>query len=258
MERFVRALSAFLCALALVVPAVGLAEVLTLEPRDGVTMDVHIHDAGNPVAVLIMMEGGPGRFENDGRSFTRESWGMFARHGIVVAAIDAPSDQRNWQGGMSPRYRASRSHAEDIDAAFKAMSKRYRLPVLVAGISLGSRSAAAYAVRRSHRIAGVVLMSSSTRPPRGRSVAAMGLERVAVPVLAVAHKDDGCRGTPPEDADEIVAAATSSPSAKTLMISGGAEEAQDPCVPRTPHTFYGVEKDTVAGIAAFIGANNRR
>jgi hypothetical protein len=37
------------------------------------------------------------------------------------------------------------------------------------------------------------------------------LERVAVPVLAVAHKDDGCRGTPPEDADEIVAASPSTP-----------------------------------------------
>ena len=150
-------------------------------------------------------------------------------------------------------------HIKDIDAVVSWMKKKTKLPIWLVGISLGSISAASYAVRGNQSIAGVVLMSSPTNPPhpRRRSVAEMGLDKIKVPVLAIAHGGDKCAGTPPAGAKKIVEASTSSPNAKAIIFTGGHDSGGNPCRPGTHHTFDGIEQEVVSAIAAFIKTNTK-
>ena len=126
------------------------------------------------------------------------------------------------------------------------------------GISLGTYSAASYAVRGHRDIAGVVLLSSPTRPPvGGRGILDLNLDRIQVPLLAIAHNDDACPGTPPEGAIEIVRAAASSPNAKAESFTGGEDTGRRPCSPETPHTFFRIEEEVISAIAKFIRANTK-
>lgn len=233
------------------------SEVLSLAPRPGVTVDLHLSEPDRASAIVLLLEGGPGKGDPSGTGFMSVSRALFAKHGLMVALMDAPSDQTDFRGGMHPRFRASPEHMADIDAALAALKAHRGLPVWVVGISLGTRSAAHYAVQRQRNIAGVVLLSSSTRPRAGPSVAEFGLDELRVPLLAVAHRDDGCAGTPPDGAQRIVDAATAAPNAKVQYFAGGREASRNPCVPRSHHTFYGIEEEVVAAIATFIKDNTR-
>jgi pimeloyl-ACP methyl ester carboxylesterase len=149
-------------------------------------------------------------------------------------------------------------HIKDIDAVIAWVKKKSRLPVWLVGISTGSFSAAYYAVHGHLPIAGVVLLGSVTSPPKGgRGVLDFGLNRIKVPVLAIAHEDDDCPGTPPEGAKEIVKASTSSPNAEAKYFTGGGDSGGNSCRPETPHTFYGIEEEVISAIAKFIRANTK-
>jgi pimeloyl-ACP methyl ester carboxylesterase len=160
-------------------------------------------------------------------------------------------------GGMHPRFRASADHIADLDAVVAAVRAQTGLPVWVAGVSLGSRSAASYAYQRAGSIAGVILLSSSTNPPRGIPVDAFPLHRITVPLLAIAHRDDRCPGTPPAGAQRIVAAATASPNAVMRTFTGGRNAGANACGVQTHHTFYGIEDAVVSAIVEFIASNTR-
>jgi pimeloyl-ACP methyl ester carboxylesterase len=249
------ALAAVVTAAALIIGAAR-AQELTLEPRPGVTLALRIAAPDRPRAAVLLFEGGSGKLNASGRGFLVANHEAFAERGLFAALLDAPSDQTGWRGGMHPRFRLSAEHATDIDAALAALRARSGLPVWLVGISLGTRSAASYASRRPDALAGLVLLSSSTRPKGGKPVTQMGLGKLRVPVLAVAHRDDGCPGTPPAGAQAIVDAATASPNAKALIVTGGREEGRNPCVPRSHHTYNGIEDEVVDAIAAFIKDNS--
>ena len=155
-------------------------------------------------------------------------------------------------GGMHPRFRASNEYATDIDAVVAVLKKEYGLPIWVFSMSIGSRSAAGYAVRRPNNLDGLVLASSSTNPPRGKSILDFPLRKITVPVLAVGHENDECGGTPPSGAGQIVALANASSDATARVFSGGRNVGTKPCGLRTYHTFFGIECEVAAAIAEFI------
>ena len=251
-----RALLAGLAALtALLAPAAAssaLAERLQLATRPGVTVTVDLREAEDAIALLLLFEGGGGKFKKGSSGFAHLAHDRFGARGIATALVDAPSDQRGFRGGMHPDFRLSEDHLADIDAVIAALRARSGLPVWVLGISLGTRSAAWYAVQRPDKVDGVVLLSSSTASPRGRPVYSFPLQVLSVPLLAVVHEQDACRTTPPQGAHRIVAAAGGSPAAEVKTFSGGRNVGRDPCGTRTHHTFFGIEDEVVAAIAAFI------
>ena len=240
------------------VPLTASADVETFKTREGGDFKVHFFAADNPVATIIMFEGAGGLFAPHVDGFVSAQYDKFVSHGLNVAIMDPPADRSGFHGGMPLRFREKRAHAKDIRAVIRKMKRRHQLPVWLLGVSMGSKSVANIVSRRSRGIAGVVFVSSTMRPPPGfKAVTDHDLSGVKSAVLAVAHEDDGCRGTPPEGAREIVNAATSSRRAEVLMISGGSDDGRNPCGIRTPHTMYGVEEESVAGIAKFIKKNNR-
>ncbi len=231
--------------------------VVSLETRPGVTVDVTLDGPESATALLLFFEGGTGKLNISSRGFGAVSKTLFVENELKFALIDAPSDRAKFGGGMNPRFRGSRDHLADIDAVLAMLKKENPIPVWLVGISMGTRSVAHYAVKRHENIDGVVLMSSHTKPPRGRSIAEFGLERITVPLLVIAHRNDGCGRTPPVGAQKIADAATSSPNATAIYFTGGMNEGQYPCKPRTHHTFYGIEREVVLAISEFVRRNSK-
>lgn len=239
------------------------ARLVTLLPRPGVSLNLLVESPTDAKAVLILLEGGPGwvQIEQVGgaaiarrnRGFLAGSWNLFAASGLAVVLMDAPSDQQYGRGLLEGGFRSSSAHRADIGSVVTWARREFLLPVWLAGISIGSRSAAGYAVHGKVSIDGLVLLSSSTNPPGGRlGVQHFGFDRLKVPLLAVAHRGDSCFGTPPVGAGKIVRNAIASRAAKVLFVHGGQETGGHPCRPFTHHTFYGVEQKVVNGVAAFI------
>jgi len=224
----------------------------SIATRNGVTVDVELQVPSGAAALVLLFDGAGGNLSAGSMGFAQHAHKVLADKGIATALVDAPSDQTSFRGGMHPQFRMSEEHVADIDAVVESLRSRTGLPIWVLGVSLGSRSAANYAVRRTDRIDGVVLISSSTNNPGGRPVDAFPLQEVTVPLLAVAHQDDQCPGTPPAGAQRIAAAATRSPAAVAKIFTGGSNSGKQPCGLRTYHTFYGIEDQVVTEVAEFI------
>jgi len=216
----------------------------TFHTRPGITVRTLAAVPADARAVLLLFEGAQGLLAPGYQGFAHRVFARFAAHGIGAVLIDAPADGSGFRGGL------------DLDIIVAALKRDTGLPVWVLGVSNGTRSAARYAMQRSDRIAGVVLVSSSTNPPFGTPLGELpGIADVAVPLLAIAHRDDACRGSPPAGATAIAAAAANAPHAAAMLFTGGLNDGPLPCGVETHHQLYGLEDDVAAAIAWFITAH---
>jgi hypothetical protein len=234
-------------------------EIVTLKTREGVTQSFALLVPDKPIASVILFPGGngktplhilkPGQMVRKGNFLVRIRYEL-QRHGLTVAIVDVPSDQQT--GGMIT-FRHSDEHARDIGVVVDYLKAKAPVPVWLIGTSRGTESAASLAIKLGPRVDGVILTSSITVQNRGgENILRFPLDSVRVPVLAVAHKDDGCHVTPPNGADLIVQAARASPRKKALMFEGGDPPQSEPCEALAQHGFIGIEKSVAAAIAAFI------
>lgn len=225
-------------------------------------------DQGQPIAALILLPGSDGRIQLRQRAGipsvgrlqsnflvrTREDFG---RRGYAVALFDAPTDRQR-PGGMRYGFRESPEHRRDLQAVIAYLKGRFGVPVWVIGTSRGSESAAQAAIALGDQIQGVVLSSSvSVSNGKGSAITELPLERIRVPVLLLAHENDTCRVTPPENISEIRKRLTGSTTVEVHLIFGGPRPEANPCEGRSPHGYLGVEEQAVDAIAAFIGAHNQ-
>jgi pimeloyl-ACP methyl ester carboxylesterase len=168
-----------------------------------------------PAAAVILFAGGHGALKLSGAGLI--GWGSgnflvrtrdtFARHGLMVAVMDAPADQ---QSGMNAIFRMGAAHAGDIGAVAARLRAEANVPVWLVGTSMGTFSAAGGAIG-AKGIDGLVLTSTITRAqptwliagshPHG--VASMNLPRITVPTLIMSHRHDGCSITPAADAHKL-------------------------------------------------------
>ncbi len=180
----------------------------------------------------------------------------FAAHNLMVAVIDAPSDE---QDGMNAIFRMSKAHADDIDAVAAYLKKEAAIPVWVVGTSMGTFSAARGAIG-TRNVDGVVLTSTVTRSkpdwkiaashPNG--VASMPLPEVTVPALVMSHRKDGCAITPAADAQKLAARLSRARKTEIVILDGGDPPQSDPCEAKSQHGYLGIEGKAVDSIAQFI------
>lgn len=217
-----------------------------------------------PVAAVMLFAGGHGALGLHGASTMR--WGkgnflvrsrsLFAGRNLMVAVVDAPSDQ---QGGMNAIFRMSGAHAADIGAIAAYLKKEAPVPVWLVGTSMGTFSAAGGAIA-AKGIDGFVLTSTITRAqphwkiarshPDG--VASMALQKVTVPALIVSHAKDACNVTPAADAPKLRSRLANAKPVEVVILSGGDPPRSDPCEAMSQHGFLGIEDKAVGAIAAFI------
>ncbi len=227
----------------------------TIKTRPGVTVQLALRDVENPTALILMLPGGPGYLNLDGRGPVAKFYKPLMAQGFSIVAMDVPSDMSN---GLSPRDRAKPEHLRDLKSIIAYLRKAFLSKLWVWGISRGSLSAGHLAAAAVSGVSGYIFLSSPTRLPRRANVsgvAGLALDRIKAPVLAIGHEDDECRGTPAQGARRIVRNAINSQNAKAKLFSGGATFGGNPCGPGTAHTFNGIEDQVAREIAAFIKAN---
>ncbi len=253
-------------------------ELVQLETRPGVELKFLLIKPDNPVAVLILLEGGPGKLPlttvsgeptiKRGIGFLVRSREDFARHGFMVVLLDAPSDKTR----MAPIIRTSNEYAQDLGAVVSYLNNKTNLPLWFVGMSLGSFSASNGVININEGISGLVLISSVTRSDKRwavysshpNGILSMELDKVKVPALIVAHKEDECPDTPASLAPKIEEALVNSPRSEIDYFSGGEKPKTNPrspappgCQPLTQHGYYGIEEQVITAIATFIKSNRK-
>jgi dienelactone hydrolase len=257
-----RLMRAVLCVLCLAVaPAwAQTGRVVDIPTRPGVTQRILVVEPEKPKAAVILFAGGHG-----GLMLTPQGdmgWGkgnflvrtraLFARQGLLVAVIDAPSDHQ------APPYlsgfRQTREHAADVKAVIAWLKKEANVPVWLVGTSRGTQSAASLATTLPLAEGGpdgIVLTSSILTDPKGRPVPDMPIDKIKVPVLVVHHKLDGCALCRYADINALMGRLTASPRKELLTFDGGTSKG-DPCEAFAYHGYAGIEGDVVAKIGAWV------
>jgi hypothetical protein len=271
MRQLLHAISAsvFILAASLAPAHTASTTLASVQTPRGIKQAFILIKPDKPVASVILFAGGHGALGL--RDASSMAWGaqnflvrsrnLFASHDLMVAVIDAPSDQRK---GMNAIFRMSAGHAADISAVAAHLKKEADLPVWLVGTSMGTFSAAGGAIA-ARNIDGLVLTSTITRARPGwkiaRShrdgVASMPLAQVAVPTLIVSHTKDGCDITPAADGPKLRSRLTKAATVDAVLLDGGSPPQSEPCQAKSQHGFLGIESQAVGLIAAFIKANGK-
>jgi len=262
-------------------PAAGLsAQLVKLKTRPGVMQKFILIKPANPIASVLLFAGGKGNLKlsslfgkpsvGGGRNiFVVRTRKDFAKHGFMVALVDAPSDQKSDKGMLkyskknNEIFRGSNEHAQDIKAVVTYLKNEANIPVWLVGTSWGTISATNGAVRIKDGIDGLVLTSTMTRgdpawPKKVQDgVLAMGLNKIIIPSLIVSHKDDNCFATPSSDAPKIKEGFVNSPKVEIMYFTGGKRAIENECWGLSAHGFYGIEEEVVSAIADFIKSNSK-
>jgi hypothetical protein len=252
------------------------SELVKLETRPGVKQKFILIKPENPIASVILLEGGDGSIQLGGSSrrptIGRKQEGFivrtrkeFAKHGLIVALVDVPSDRRSQSVQKYTVFRMSAEHAKDIQAVASYLKNEADIPVWVVGMSLGTFSTTNTAIRYGQSIDGLVLASSTTRTnpkwpsykthPQG--ILSMSISEIVVPTLIVSHKNDKCRGSPSSDIPLIEQGLANSSKVEVSYFTGGKRPISKPCHPKSAHGFYGLDDEVVQAIADFIKANSK-
>ena len=255
-------LASLLIALVMPANAQSTQEVADIPSRPGISQRMLLLTSPSPKAVLILLAGGHGGlqiFQNGSLrwgtgNFLVRSRQLFVDQGLTVAVLDAPSDRQSYP--FLNGFRQTAEHASDIKAAIVWLREKTKLPVWLMGTSRGTQSAAFAALELAGPDGpdGLVLSSSIVTDPRERSVAAMPLGQLRIPVLVVHHEQDGCALCRFSEATSMMDKLTQSPRKQLLAFHGG-ESRGDPCEAFAHHGFNGIEADVVAQTAAWITAS---
>ena len=242
-------------------------QLVEVESPRGVTQKFLLIQPDNPKAAVILFAGGKGALKLYKGAFggSGMNWGKnnflvrtrkdFARHGLMVATVDAPSDHQG-KKGMLGGFRSSQDHVQDIDAVIAKLREFADVPVWLVGTSRGTESVTNIAITSQQRPHGLILTSSMTvGDGKGRAVTDFDLSQIAIPTLITHHANDGCRKTQPGHVDGIKNGLGNAPVVEIRMFSGGREQSK-PCKAMSYHGYLGIEDEVVDTIATFVLANS--
>lgn len=242
----------------------AMSDVVTLDTRPGVKQSfLLLEPEGMPKDVVILFHADEGEVgfrktaegyevENHGGGLTarRPMRETLRRRGFVVAVVAPPSDRSQ----LSPQFRKSAEHAQDIHKVIAYLRERYPGKLYLHGHCLGSLSAASVATRlKNDGISGVILSSTRLSGPAG---AVTDFERgiVNVPVLLVQHKEDSCPYSLYNSVERVKAFyQNSAPRVDLITVTGGdGKVAMKQKCHNGFHGFRGVEKETAQAIASWL------
>ena len=244
--------------LRVVVDQMEPARVLDLPSHDGEHLRVLLSKPRQARGTIVMFPGGAGDvgLERDGDirhvdNFVVRTRALWNRSGYAVLIPDTV-DQANLRG-----VRSSSQYARAIDDLVGFAHAQVPGPVFLLGTSQGSIAAmngAAHAALGS--ISGVILTESvSVMGGSGETVFSAEPQRVRVPALVVANRDDRCDVAPPDAAQRIAASLSASPDVRVLVLSGGITRSRKDCGSLTPHGYFGIEPQVVDGVVKWLNAH---
>jgi Bacterial Ig domain len=222
---------------------------------------------GAPKAVVVLFSGGAGGIgivpdrwggvAQVGNNFLVRSAQLFAEDGFLTIAIDRPSDTVGFNNAQFDQFRVSPSHAQDIATVLSRVNALYgtgHLNVFLAGTSRGAISVTA----QNMLGIGSMLSSVVTSPggnPQNLWVGATSThprlkpDFVTVPVHILAHRQDGCFVSTPENSVNLHNDFLGAGVPSVLNgVSGGFELDTNQCNALTYHGYLGVEQEAVKTI----------
>ena len=216
-------------------------------PTRGVQIAIGYVGPDAPIATLIVLPGGDGRTNVSQVDSLSDA---LAQRGIAVINVDAPSDQATLTTG----FRQSAQHAADIQAVMTYAQARSDVPVWLGGISAGTISVAHLGINLPATLPfGVVFASTVTEG--GDSVLNLNLESLRRPAFLLAHAQDTCSVTPPDNTPVLQSRLTGAPATDVQILSGGPDTGAAGCGPGH-HIFDGQSDDVAAAIAGFVTKYN--
>lgn len=247
------------CTLTFMASAQTTQAVVDIQTQPGVTQRMIVLTPPNPKAAVVLLAGGHGGLQiQPGGSM---KWGntnflvrtrqLFAEQGLVVAVVDAPSDRQSMP--YLSGFRQTAEHAGNIKAVVAWLRQNAKVPVWLVGTSRGTQSVAYLATELSgvEGPDGVVLTSSIVTDERSRSVTAMPLEKIRIPVLVVHHEQDGCSLCQFSETPALMAKLVNTTRRELLSFKGG-QNTGDPCAEFAYHGFNGLESDVVQQVARWV------
>ncbi len=240
-------------------------ELIEIKTRPGVKQKFVLIKPAHPVASVVFFRGGKGLFKfknrsgkiniGQGKKFFEMLKNDFAAQGVVVAAVDAPSDKYK---GINPSFRISKEHAQDIQAIVSYLIDKIKLPVWLVGHSFGTISVAHGGIHAQAGIDGLIFASPVTKTIKAwgeiynsnpNGIIDMDLDKIQMQTFFIYHRDDKCTGTPPSNISRLKEAVKNS---RILELTGGKTPKSKPCGPFAAHSFFGIEKQFFSMIAGFI------
>lgn len=249
-------------------------ELIKLQTRSKVTQKFILIKPNNPTASVVLFEGGSGILKL-GSAFGKPTINQkntsgiishrdeFAKHNIMAAVVDTPSDHKS-KKGMTPEFRISQDHIKDIEAIITKMKKEADVPVWLVGLSRGCFSALIGSEQLKNMVEGVIILSCPTVYPEKakiykthpNAILNMELDKVTAPVQIIYHEKDECKWCPPANAKNIKEALVNSEAVQLKFLSGG-KSPKTKCKARSAHSFYGIEEELIASIAQFIESHSK-
>jgi pimeloyl-ACP methyl ester carboxylesterase len=238
------------------------AAVADIPTRPGVTQRLLVLSPAQPKATVVLFAGGDGglQLRPDGTldrgagNFLVRSRQLFVDQSLTVVLVDAPSDRQGEP--FLAGFRQRPEHVSDIKAVVAWLRARSDLPVWLVGTSRGTQSVAYVATELSGRDGpdGIVLTSSILADRKSRSLPAMPLEKIRVPVLVVHHENDECPLCPFAKVPSLLAGLANAPRKQVLSFNDG-RNTGDPCEAFAYHGYNGIELEVVRQIAGWILAH---
>ena len=216
--------------------------------------------SGKVRAVIVMFPGGSddlgirknGDIEH-ADNFVVRSRDLWMTEGYGVVLVDAIGDQ-SMRG-----KRSSAAYAAVTQQIIAFAQQQSAAPVWVLGTSQGSiaaMNAASHASRA--QVTGVILTESvSVLGGSHETVFEAHPEKVHMPALVVANRDDRCKVAPPSMAN-VIAKALRNTQVSVLFVQGGLTHSSDACASLSPHGYDGIEANVVDQITAWMARVTRR
>ena len=236
--------------------------VVDVPTRPGVIQRLLLLSPREPKATVVLFAGDDGglHIAADGRfqygnlvvNFLVRSRQLFVEHDLAVAIVDAPSDRQGFPFRNLSGFRQTPAHAADIKAVIAWLREHVEAPVWLIGNSRGTESVGYVATQLRGRDGpdGIVL-TSTILADGDRSVPAMELETLRIPVLVVHHEEDGCRFCLFRDMPALMHKLDAVPKKELIAVKGGVSRG-DPCQAWAYHGYNGIEREVVARIAEWI------
>lgn len=208
-----------------------------------------------PIGYVILLPGGDGDIgltpsgaignRKMADNFVVRTRNMFADAGFTTVVLDAPCCPTF---GLFSKEQYLK-HLEALRTIAVTLKKESGLPLWIVGTSASAGRLALMTpkIQDDVAIAGVALTATTLSLP---FMPMAGAARIAVPVLVVHHRDDGCKYCKPEEVQPFVDSLGTS-SKKLVWIEGGAS-AGDPCHEWGYHGFNGKESEAVGAVIRWI------
>lgn len=219
----------------------------TIATRPGVTQGLYVVTPDRTSwAAAILYTGGDGMIGLEKSQPLTDNFlirikSQLSEAGIALVYPDVPSDHRGYG-----TFRSDPRHVEDAAAVLSWMRSWTGVPLFVIGTSRGTVSAANIAAHIApDTIAGVALTSSVTRTSRAGlgEIESKDLARIRSAVLIMAHRDDRCSVTPPDDVPFLMKNITAAARKESIVLTGGIPPKSDPCEALSAHGYYGIEDE---------------